>query len=230
MPLLRHHAAPRRRPSPSPGSVIAGALITSPIGVASGRGCGSTTRPMTSCRVKMPSGRPSASTTGSEPMRCALPSSSALRSSGVVGDRRSPASLPHAGRPSGVAMSALRGDAGQRTRPARAAREQVEQVARAVRVQKSLKRRRSARSARRTSPRGNTRQNVSCGRAVDDCRRRACASSAPSGNISPAPKLATTRPSTPSARALAADRALLDHVAMRRTIGSRARIVSPGAK
>ena len=52
----------------SMGSVIAGTLMTSPIGAVSGR-CGSTMRPITSCRVKMPSGLACASTTGMEPIR-----------------------------------------------------------------------------------------------------------------------------------------------------------------
>ena len=65
------------------GSVITGVLITPPIGSARPTP-GSTMRPITSCRVKMPTGRPASSTTGSDPMR----RSSIMRSaspSGVAG-------------------------------------------------------------------------------------------------------------------------------------------------
>ena len=50
-------AAPRRARCRPLSSVCTGALITSPIGVASGS-CGSVTRPRMSCRVRMPSGAP----------------------------------------------------------------------------------------------------------------------------------------------------------------------------
>ena len=160
-------------------SVMAGALITSRIAAESGR-CGSTTRPITSCRVKMPIGLPSRidDRHRADPVLLHRRQRVAERGIGAADDRRAAAAAAE----SGVDEPALLGRRGRVLRLQAHPRE-VEQVREAARAEVLEDRRRL--EQRVEDGGGKTEAERVLRRAVD-AGDAAPGESAPSGNISPA--------------------------------------------
>ena len=166
-------------------------------------------RPITSCRVKMPAGLPSASTIGSEPMRRSSISASAslsgIEGGTVTGALRSSAASGVERPRCSVTVAAYSAWKDWRERSSRCC---------SRRVQKSLNTSERSSSRSNTSA-GNARMNVSASAAYSVVAPRR-ATSAPSGSMSPATELPLRGAGPGNHHALAAHAALADEEAVAR--------------